>query len=374
MPTVIAADEVITGTQVLSPGVVTIDGGLITAVFDAVPEGTEVHPGHLVPGFVDIHTHGGGGATVVGADQEAVATFAHTHRAHGTTTICASLVSAHPEPLRRDVAALAELVDDGLIAGTHLEGPWIAPQMKGAHDPTALRAPSPDEVDAILDVARGTVHMVTLAPELEHGLDAVRRFSDAGVLAAIGHTAVDWSTTQEAIERGGTVATHLFNQMGPIQHRVPGPIPALMADERMHVELICDGVHVHPAVIAMVRQAVPADRIVLVTDAMAATGSADGQYLLGDLAVTVSDGVARLTEGGALAGSTLTMDAAFRLVVADCGFSMTDAVLAASVTPARLLGRSDIGSIEVGKAADLVLLDTDLALRQVWHNGEAVTG
>lgn len=374
MPTVIAAHDVVTGTQVLSPGAVTIDGGRITAVSDAVPDGVTVHPGHLVPGFVDIHTHGGGGATVVGAYQEAVATVARTHRAHGTTTICASLVSAHSEPLRRDVAALAELVDDGLIAGTHLEGPWIAPQMKGAHDPSALRAPSPREVETVLEVARGTVRMVTLAPELDQGLDAVRRFADAGVLAAIGHTAVDWSGTRAAIEYGATVATHLFNQMAPIKHRVPGPVPALMADERMHVELIADGIHVHPAVIAMVRQAVPAERIVLVTDAMAATGSADGQYLLGDLAVTVSDGVARLTEGGALAGSTLTMDAAFRLVVRECGFSIADAVLAASVTPARLLRRSDIGAIEVGKAADLVLLDADLALRRVWHRGEVVNG
>jgi len=371
--TVIAADTVLTGSQVLTPGCVTIDSRTVSAVSEVVPDHVDVRVPTLVPGFVDIHTHGGGGATVVGAGQEAVATFAATHRRHGTTTICASLVSAHPQPLLDDVAALAELVDDGLIAGTHLEGPWISPAMKGAHDPTALRPPFPEEVDAVLAAARGTVHMVTLAPELEHGMDAVRRLADAGVLAATGHSDTDWSQARAAIDNGSTVTTHLFNQMRPIHHRAPGPMPAFMADPRMHVELIADGIHVHPAVIAMVRQAVPADRIVLVTDAMSATGQSDGSYMLGDLAVTVTDGVARLTEGGALAGSTLTMDRAVRLVVRECGFSLGDAVQAASVNPARLLRRDDIGSIEPDKDADLVALDDDLVLQQVWHKGALVT-
>jgi N-acetylglucosamine-6-phosphate deacetylase len=340
MEQVLAATTVATGTQVLSPGAVTVENGRILAVSDVVPDGAPVR----------------------------------AHRRHGTTTIGASLVSAHPEALLRDVSALAELVEDGLIAGTHLEGPWIAPQMKGAHDPTTLRPPSPDEVDAVLAAARGTVHMVTLAPELEHGMDAVRRIAAAGALPAIGHTDADWETTRAAIDAGGSVATHLFNQMRPIHHRRPGPIPALMADPRMHVELIADGIHLHPAVIAMVRHAVPVDRIVLVTDAMAAAGQADGEYMLGDLAVTVSDGVARLVEGGALAGSTLTMDKAFRLVVQHGGFSVADAVLASAVTPARLMARDDIGAIAVGKSADLVALDPDLRLHRVWHQGEIVTG
>jgi len=374
MRDVIAAETVATGSQVLSPGAVTIENATITEVSDVVPDGVEVRAGYLVPGFVDIHSHGGGGATVVGAIQEAVATFAHTHRRHGTTTICASLVSAHPEPLVRDVAALAELVQDGLIAGTHLEGPWIAAEMKGAHDPATLRPPAPEEVDAVLSAAHGTVHMVTLAPELDNGMETVRRFADAGALSAIGHTDADWNQTRAAIDAGSIVATHLFNQMRPIHHRQPGPVPALLADPRMHMELIADGIHVHPAVIAMVHQAVPADRIVLVTDAMAATGQADGTYMLGDLPVTVTDGVARLVEGRALAGSTLTMDRAFRLVVQQAGFSVADAVQSASVTPARLLGRTDIGSIGVGMAADLVALDSDLHLQQVWHKGEVVAG
>ena len=370
--TTLAAETVATGSELLTPGSVTFEKGVVTAVSGVVPDGVVVQPGYLVPGFVDIHSHGGGGGSVVGADQDAVAAFARAHLRHGTTTIGASLVSAHREPLLRDVRALAELVKDGLIAGIHLEGPWIAAEMKGAHDPTALRPPAPDEVEAILQAADGTVHMVTLAPELEHGMDAVRRFADAGVLVAVGHTDADWAQTRMAIDAGAVVATHLFNQMRGIHHRRPGPIPALMADGRMHLELIADGVHVHPAVIAMVRQAVPPDRIVLVTDAMSATGQPDGEYVLGDLAVRVTDGVARLVDGGALAGSTLTMDQAFARVVHECGFSVSDAVQSASVTPARLIGRADIGSLHPGAWADVVELDASLSLRRVWHRGDVV--
>jgi N-acetylglucosamine-6-phosphate deacetylase len=331
-----------------------------------------VRPGYLLPGFVDVHSHGGGGATVVGGDAEAVETFARTHLAHGTTTIVASLVSAHPDSLMADVRALADLTEAGVIAGSHLEGPWISPAMKGAHDPTALRAPHPAEVDAVIEAGRGTIAMVTLAPELEHGYDAVRRFAEAGTIAAFGHSDADWEQARASLDAGASVATHLFNQMRGIHHRQPGPIPALIGDPRMHVELIVDGIHVHPAVVAMVRSAVPADRILFVTDAMAATGQADGDYMLGELAVRVTDGVARLVEGGALAGSTLTMDAAFRRAVTECGFAPSDAVLAACVTPARMLGRSDIGTLRVGGRADMVWLDDDLVLQQVWQRGRAV--
>lgn len=374
MATVIAAQTVLTGSETLSPGAVTLDDGTVVAVDAAVPVGTEVRPGYLVPGFVDIHSHGGGGATVVGGDVAAVETFARTHLAHGTTTIVASLVSAHPDSLMDDVRALADLTEAGVIAGSHLEGPWISPAMKGAHDPTALRAPDPAEVDSIIEAGRGTIAMVTLAPELEHGYEAVRRFAEAGTIAAFGHSDADWEQAKASLDAGASVATHLFNQMRGIHHRHPGPIPALMADPRMHVELIVDGIHVHPAVVSMVRSAVPSDRILFVTDAMAATGQADGDYMLGELAVRVTDGVARLVDGGALAGSTLTMDAAFRRAVTECGFTPSDAVLAASVTPARMLGRSDIGALRVGGRADMVWLDDDFMLRHVWQRGRAVAG
>jgi N-acetylglucosamine-6-phosphate deacetylase len=326
--------------------------------------------GWLVPGFVDIHNHGGGGASVVGADPTAVATAAAAHLAHGTTTMVASLVSAHPQPLLRDTAALADLVEDGVVHGIHLEGPWIAPAYQGAHDPATLRDPDPTEVERVLQAGRGSVVMVTLAPEWEHGIEATRVVVDHGALAAVGHTDATYARTRAAIDAGATVSTHLFNAQRPLHHREPGPMAAMLEDERVSVEVIVDEVHVHPAMVALARRATP--RVVLITDAMAAAGGADGRYLLGDLAVDVVDGVARLAEGGAIAGSTLTLDVAVRNAVLHCGFTVSQAVTAVSTRPARLLGLTDRGAIAAGLRADLCHLDDDLRLRAVWRAGDAV--
>ncbi len=370
----IADASLVTTAGIIDHGWLQVDGARIAAMGPGEPP----HPadvrlggGYLSPGFIDIHSHGGGGATVVGADQEAVATFAQTHLRHGTTTIVASLVSAHPRPLASDVAALAELADDGIIAGSHLEGPWIAPRYQGAHDPATLRDPEPAEIDDIIRVGRGTIRMVTLAPEHPHGIDAVRRFADAGAVAAVGHTDATYQQTRAAIEAGATCATHLFNAMRPVHHREPGPIVALTEDPRVTCELVLDGVHLHPAAAAFAVRAA-AGRVVLVTDAMSAAGAGDGDYLLGDLRVEVSGGVARLVDGGAIAGSTLTLDAAVRFAVRQAGFSVQEALAAATSTPARLLGLSDRGRLEVGARADLCHLDGDLELKAVWSGGERV--
>lgn len=373
---VIAGARIVTPDGIIDNGWVSVDDGRIAAVGAGTPEGqvdVDAAGGWLVPGFVDIHTHGGGNATVVGAVPEAVRTFAATHRRFGTTTIVASLVSASPESLESDIAGLADLTEEGVIAGTHIEGPWIAMEYKGAHDPQQLRAPGPDEVARMIAAGRGTVRMVTLAPELEHGVEAFRAFSEAGVIAAVGHTNATYDQVRAAIDAGATQATHLFNAMRPLNHREPGPIAALMSDERVALELIADGVHVHPAVIALVYQSVPADRIILCTDAMAAAGAKDGRYLLGELEVDVVAGVARLTSNGAIAGSTLTMDVAFRRVITESGFSVEDAVLASATVPARMLNLGDrTGSIAAGLDADLCLLDGDYMLQRVWAKGAEV--
>lgn len=376
--TIVAAPRVVTPDAVLAPGwlVVAPDGTI-----SAVGPGDPPHPadvavpgGWLVPGFVDMHSHGGGGATVVGADPEQVRTFAATHLAHGTTSIVASLVSGRYIALERDVAALADLVDEGVLIGSHLEGPWIAPEYKGAHDPQALTHPAPDAVERLLAAGRGTVRMVTIAPELPGAVDAVRLMAGAGVVAAVGHTAATYDEVRAAIDAGATVATHLFNAMRPVNHREPGPVVALLADERVTVELIADGVHLHPAVVRLAAAAAGAGRVALVTDAMAATGAGDGSYRLGDMDVVVRDGVARLVEGGNIAGSTLTLDVAFRRAVQESGFSVPDAVRAISARPAELMRVADrVGSLAVGRRADLCVLDDDLRLRQVWRAGIRVS-
>lgn len=371
MTQILAGCSLVLPTQILPEGWVELDRDRIVALGSGAPPrpaDTLLPGGYLAPGFVDIHSHGGGGATAVGADPDAISRFAAAHRAHGTTTIVASLVSAHHDSLAHDVRALAELTDDGVIAGTHLEGPWIATEYKGAHDPATLRDPDPAEVDRLLGIGRGTIRMVTLAPERPHALTAVERFVEAGAIVALGHTNATYAHTRAAIDAGATCSTHLFNAMRPVSHREPGPIVALTQDERVVNELILDGVHVHPAAAAFAARAAQG-RVVLVTDAMSAAGSEDGEYLLGDLPVLVVDGVARLVEGGAIAGSTLTLDAALRFAVHEVGMGMVQAFAAATTTPARMLGLADRGRLAPGLRADLVHLDPTLRVDRVWAGG-----
>ncbi|MFE3109632.1 N-acetylglucosamine-6-phosphate deacetylase, partial [Kitasatospora indigofera] len=215
-------------------------------------------------------------------------------------------------------------------------------------------------VRKLVDAARGHAKMVTLAPELPGGLDSVRMLADLGVIAAVGHTDSDYAKTLEAIEAGATVATHLFNAMPGIQHRAPGPIVALLEDERVTVELINDGIHLHPSVLDLAYGTAGASRVALITDAMGAAGMGDGLYPLGPLQVEVKDGVAMLADGSSIAGSTLTLDVAFRRSVTLNGLSLNQAVESLSAVPARLLGLADtVGSLETGKNADLVVLDSE---------------
>ncbi|MGV9337838.1 N-acetylglucosamine-6-phosphate deacetylase [Streptomyces sp. NPDC003688] len=381
---VLTGARVVLPTGVVDDGRVSVEGTRITAAGPAegaaegaapAPAGAEVldASGHwLVPGFVDLHNHGGGGASFAGSAEDAL-TAVRTHRAHGTTTLVASTVTDDLDLLARRAGLLSELAEQGEIAGIHFEGPFISPCRKGAHSEALLRDPDPAEVRKLLDAARGQARMVTLATELPGGLDSVRLLAEQGVIAAVGHTDASYEQTVEAIDAGATVATHLFNAMPPLGHRAPGPITALLEDERVTVELIDDGVHLHPAALQLAFHHAGADRVAFITDAMDAAGVGDGRYLLGPLEVEVEGGVARLVEGGSIAGSTLTLDRAFQRAVTVDRLPVTDVVTALSANPARLLGLSDrIGSIEPGKDADLVLLDAEFAVKGVMRRGEWV--
>lgn len=323
----------------------------------------------LTPGLIDIHGHGGAG--VAYDDGPAAIRQARTlHREHGTTRAVLSLVTADLDALERRTAMVADLVDsDPDILGSHLEGPFLAPARKGAHDETLLTLPAASAVERLLAAGRGTVRQVTLAPELPGAMEAIALLRAAGAAAAVGHTTADAATTAAAFDAGATILTHAFNAMPGLGHREPGPVGAAASDPRVTLEIIADGVHVHPDVIRIAFASAPG-RIALVTDAMAAAGVGDGHYRLGTLSVDVRDGVARLSEGGAIAGSTLTQDAALRTAVA-AGVPMESAVHALTTAPARAIGRgADLGSLAVGHLADAVLWDADLRVRRVWTAGQ----
>ncbi|MFB9377104.1 N-acetylglucosamine-6-phosphate deacetylase [Kineococcus gynurae] len=368
MAPVVLTGRIVTGRRVLPEGWVELTDGVVTALGEGrLPTGSDVRRADLVvPGFVDLHCHGGAGeqfgaAGSVGTD--AARTVAALHRRHGTTTLVASLVSRPVAELQAAVEALRPLVADGTLAGVHLEGPWLSERFRGAHDPQQLQPPAPADVTRL--TATGLVRMVTLAPELEGGLDAVRALTESGVVVAIGHTAADAGLVRAAVDAGARVATHLFNGMPSLHHREPGPVLALLDDDRVTVELIADGVHLDARVVAFAARHAGVGRTALVTDAMAAAGAADGRYPLGGLEVDVVDGVARLVEGGAVAGSTLTLDRALRFAVQEAGLGLDDALAAVTTTPAAVLGRPDVGHLEVGARGGAVLLDADLRVLAV---------
>ncbi|ROS50536.1 N-acetylglucosamine-6-phosphate deacetylase [Frigoribacterium sp. PhB24] len=358
----------------------------------------------LTPGLIDLHTHGGGGYAFDGGPDDLDAGLA-LHRRHGTTRSLISLV-ANPVPvLSRSLGLVGDLMRrDELVLGAHLEGPFLAPDRRGAHAPHFLLEPDAATVESLLEAGDGVVRQVTLAPELPGGLDAIDRLVSSGVVAAVGHTEADFDLARAAFDRGASLVTHAFNAMNGIHHRDPGPLVAAVGDERVTIELILDGVHVHPAVADLVLRSAPR-RVALITDAMAAAGAADGDYRIGELAVTVEHGVATLTGTSTIAGSTLTQDAALRIAVLRTGLSAVDAVAALTLVPARVLGldagglradgpastggepaavastgraavaRPPLGRLAPGHAADAVAWHDDWTVARVWAAGrELPTG
>ncbi|SES27838.1 N-acetylglucosamine-6-phosphate deacetylase [Actinokineospora terrae] len=373
----IAGGRLVTAEGVVDDGWLLVEDGYISALGSGerprADETVEADGAWVVPGFVDIHCHGGGGEPFMSTDPARARVAVDTHARRGTTTLLASLVSRPVDELVEQISALRELVEDGLLAGVHLEGPFLSAARCGAHDPNILRAPDTDSVATLLRAGRGAVRMVTLAPELENSVNAVRQLVDAGSIAAIGHTDATEAQVMPAVDAGATVATHLFNGMRPLHHREPGPIGALLDDERVTVELICDLVHLSPTIVRLAAKHAGLGRTVLVTDAIAAAGVGDGSYDIGGLEVVVKDGVPTLAGGTSLAGSTLTMDVAFRNLVQGCGLSVPEAVAATSTRPAALLGLADTtGKLAKGMSADLVVLNAGLHVDSVMRRGSWV--
>ncbi len=318
----------------------------------------------VTPGLVDIHAHGGGGyAFDDGA--EAVLAGVAAHREQGVSAMVASLVSASRADLERrlDQVRVARLRDPSIL-GAHLEGPCLSPHRPGAHDPRALAVPDADFLALVAGAEQGLIRQVTVAPELPGALDAIETLVDLGIRVGVGHTEADFALTRAALDRGATLLTHALNAMPGIGHRQPGPVPAALADDRVTLELILDGVHVHSSVAAMLFASAPS-RIALVSDAMAAAAHGDGDYRLGGLDVRVADGRALLSDGVTIAGSTLTLDRAVRTAIVELGLAPRVAVGAATRTPALAIGESGRGLLTPGHSADLVVWDADWTVTRV---------
>ncbi|BDZ44932.1 N-acetylglucosamine-6-phosphate deacetylase [Naasia aerilata] len=352
------------------------DGGVIAAIGPAGAE-PELPPGceridatglSLVPGFLDLHAHGGGGHSYDTGD--ALAGFA-SHRAHGTAATLLSLVAAPVDELAARLGALREMSrDEPGILGVHLEGPFLSRERRGAHAEDLLAVPDPASIDRLLEAGAGVLRMVTIAPELPDAMEAIARLAAAGVLVAVGHTQADYERTRAAFDAGARVLTHTFNAMPGLGHRAPGPVAAAIDDPRVTLELILDGRHVHDALARLLFAAAPG-RVALITDAMAAAAAGDGEYLLGGREVTVQEGTAVLRGTTTLAGSTLTQDAALRRAIA-AGLDPAAAVGALTTAPAAALGLAGRrGRLAPGMPADLVLLDQDWRVVRVLPAGGA---
>ncbi|WP_147525092.1 N-acetylglucosamine-6-phosphate deacetylase [Cellulomonas timonensis] len=411
-PVVVERGQVVSPRGVIADGAVVIDGERIVWVGDAAEApprwadavaATVVVPGRSVlPGLVDLHNHGGGGvgfpdATTVDEARRA----AREHLRHGTTSVVASLVTAPRDVLLARTGLLADLVDEGEIIGIHLEGPFLSARRCGAQDPGAMTPGDAGLVREVAVAARGGLATMTVAPEapgvVDGGDDAVAALVRAGALPSFGHTDASAEQVDAGVVRARALlaghvgalsarptATHLFNGMRPPHHRDAGPVAACLAAAargELVVELVADGVHLDAATVRAVFDLVGPGAVALVTDAMAATGMPDGDYELGALAVRVQGGVARLASpdgvdgdgGGAIAGGTAHLLDVVRATVLG-GVRLVDAVLAAATTPAEVLGRPDLGALEAGRRADVLVVDDDLRPVRVRRAGRVVQG
>jgi len=330
--------------------------------------------GWALPGFIDLHVHGGAGCDFMDAEEASFGAIARFHARHGTTGMLATTLTAPKERLDAALEAasrfMASPTPGARILGVHLEGPFVNIKWRGAQNPDYIVPPRLDWLEDWAARWPGLIRIQTLAPETEGALEYIRRLDGLGIVPACGHTDASYEVIRAAAECGLRHAVHTFNAMRPCHHREPGTVGTVLTDDRIMAEVIADGHHVHPAGVELVIRAKGPGRVILVTDAMAAAGMPDGEYELGGLSVEMRGGVARLRDSGNLAGSTLTMIDAFRFAVRKVGVSVADASRMASLNPARQIGVDrEMGSLKPGKRADVLLLDGDLELRRVWIGG-----
>jgi N-acetylglucosamine-6-phosphate deacetylase len=381
---IITAPRVITalpGAAVLEPGYVVTAGGLITEVGQGRPPGSpdvELASGVLVPGLVDLQVNGYFGVEMQAADPDGWAAVVEQLPGTGCTAFLPTFITAPVKRLATALGFVAENLPErrwrgARVLGVHLEGPFISPRRRGAHNPDWIVPPSPGALDELLAAGAGLVRLVTLAPEVDGGLAAVGQLASAGVVVSVGHSNATGAQVAAAAGAGARMVTHLFNAQPAIKSREPGVAGQALADPRLTSGLIMDTHHVATANCTLAFAAAPG-RVCLVTDAAACAGMPPGRYLLGGQPVDLpAGGGAPVRPGGTLAGSALRMDQAVGDAVA-VGLGLPEAVAAASRIPADLIGRPDLGRLAAGAVADLAWLGDDLRTRATWVNGAQVYG
>lgn len=352
--------------------VIEIDGGAITDIQHGETHSGETDELLLLPGLVDVHVHGGNGADFMDGSFEAAQTVARFHLRHGTTALAATTLSAGSDRITKTVRAVrtavaAEDTAGAEIVGIHFEGPYINRIFAGAQDRGSIRGADHHEVDAWLAAAGDLAVMMTVAPEIPHVNELIRRYAKR-ITFSIGHSDATFAQCVAAVEMGARHFTHLFNAMRPMHHREPGAIGAALISPETTAELIADGHHIHPAVLRTFARLLH-DRAILVTDAMRACGMPDGTYKLYEHEVMVSEGTARLADG-TLAGSVLTMIDAVRNMVELAGLPLTQVIPLATTHPAARLGVGRRkGRIAVGCDADLLMIDQHFEIQRLWRSG-----
>jgi N-acetylglucosamine-6-phosphate deacetylase len=382
--------RVITPTEILDGATVVIsDAGRITYVgpMEEAPraEGLRIDVRNrvVVPGFIDVHVHGGNGVNFY-ADAtdvpekiaEELRVYAEWVVSNGVTGFLCSIAAPDAQALARLVGAFADVFDAGVggaeALGLHLEGPFLNREKKGAFDRAWLRPPAIEEVEAVLNTGRGWIRQVSLAPELAGAGEVAARFRAAGVVVSLGHSNADYATASAALRGNFTHVTHTFNAQRGFHHREPGVFGAVMGSDGVTAELIADTIHVHPGAMKMLVRCLGTDRVVLITDANAAAGLPDGTYEIGGRTRIVKDGRSTLPDG-TIAGSTATLNQCVRNVNQEVGVPLAEAVKMASLNPARAIGFADrVGRIAVGKDANLAVIDEDVNVYMTLVKGKVV--
>lgn len=353
---------------------VTVESEIITEIKVGVQlsaDSNSLH-GMALPGFIDTHCHGGGGFFFSDNNLQNIKTISDFHLANGTTTLFASLVTEDKNTLKSQVNYLGSILPFSTIAGIHLEGPWLSTKFNGAHDSSSLRAPELSEVKDLYEASKGNLSVVTIAPELDNAIEAIGLLHSLGVNVALGHTDASAEQTLLAINAGASAITHFYSCMRPISHRVSTLALEALYNPNIYLEFILDGSHIQTKAIQLLLD-VAQDRLIAVTDAISAAGMPDGEINLGQVSVIVQDGIAKLKGSDLLAGSTLTMKKAYKFLMDNFDVSPVVAVTYFSTNPAKVYNLKDVGTIEVGKMANFVVVNNQNEVVSVIFKGEVVS-